>query len=69
MHDKLSCDAVEPDQLAQLHDIGLIFVIRCSRMDGSSGLPRSMVFVFLLDSVYDEIPMARSKALERKYGR
>ena len=23
MLDKLSCDAVEPDQLAQLHDIGL----------------------------------------------
>ena len=28
MLDKLSCDAVEPDQLAQLHDIGLSQLLR-----------------------------------------
>ena len=36
MLDKLSCDAVEPDQLAQLHDIGLSQSLRPAQGPGGA---------------------------------
>ena len=36
MLDKLSCDAVEPDQLAQLHDIGLSQPLRPAEGPGGA---------------------------------
>ena len=36
MLDKLSCDAVEPDQLAQLHDIGLSQPLRPAQGPGGA---------------------------------
>ena len=36
MLDKLSCDAVEPDQLAQLHDIGLSQPLRPAQVPGGA---------------------------------
>ena len=36
MLDKLSCDAVEPDQLTQLHDIGLSQPLRPAQGPGGA---------------------------------
>ena len=36
MLDKLSCDAVKPDQLAQLHDIGLSQPLRPAQGPGGA---------------------------------
>ena len=36
MLDKLSCDAIEPDQLAQLHDTGLSQLLRPAQGPGGA---------------------------------
>ena len=36
MLDKLSCDAVEPDQLSQLHDVGLSQLLRPAQGPGGA---------------------------------
>ena len=72
---QLSGDAVEPDQLAWLHDIGLGQPLRPAQGPGGAEVEwwklGSMVCWGMLvfssecsvDSIYDEIPLALSKTL------